>query len=157
MSRVPTDPEKAALSGSGTLSPTSAPVPEEGRPASAVTSYLEIEPDVRKERRPTFSAPEKPPNSASGLSTNANGSSADVGATLKSVGSQKRRRRTITRGSRRGFNPTDDLLSRLEAEELLNLTQGTLVQFPYHWLSVEETNGNWLFQVDQVAPLQIYN
>ncbi|KAK0616265.1 hypothetical protein B0T14DRAFT_243475 [Immersiella caudata] len=159
ISRVPTDPEKAALSGSGTLSPTSVPVPEDGRPASAVTSYLEVEPDIRKERRPTFSTPEKPPNSASGLSLNgfANGSSADVGGTLKSVGSQKRRRRTITRGSRRGFNPTDDLLSRAEAEELLNLTQGTLVQFPYHWLSVEETNGNWLFQVDQVAPLQIYN
>ncbi|KAK0644509.1 hypothetical protein B0T16DRAFT_197818 [Cercophora newfieldiana] len=158
---APTDPEKAALSvGSGTLSPTSVPMTEEGRPASAVTSYLEVEPDLRKERRPTFSTPERPTNSASGLSTNgyaANGSATEAGGTLKSVGSQKRRRRTITRGSRRGFNPADEPLSRADAEELLNLTQGTLVQFPYDWLHVEETNGNWLFQVDQVAPLQIYN
>jgi len=152
----PADPEKAGLS-SGTLSPTSAPIVEDGRPSSAVTSHLEVEPGVRRERRPTFSTPDKPPNSASGTSANGmlNGSALETGGTFKSVGSQKRRRRTITRGSRRGFNPTDDLLSRLEAEELLNLTQGTLVQFPYDWLHVEETNGNWLFQVDQVAPLQI--
>ncbi|KAK4142077.1 uncharacterized protein C8A04DRAFT_30335 [Dichotomopilus funicola] len=94
------------------------------------------------------------------------------------IGSQKRRRRATTRSGRppRFFGATaggggvggpatggggggvglgDELLSKGEAEEMLLLTQGTLVQFPYDWLVVEETNGNWLFQVDQVAPLAI--
>ncbi|KAK5661666.1 hypothetical protein OQA88_9766 [Cercophora sp. LCS_1] len=164
LSQVPTDSEKLAVpAGLGTLSPTSAVV-EDGRPASAATSnFLEVGPGTRKERRPTFSTPDKPErpsHSAGGGSSNhlaVNGSALEIGGTIKSVGSQRRRRRAATRSSRRGFNPTDDLLSRVEAEELLNLTQGTLVQFPYDWLAVEETNGNWLFQVDQVAPLQIYN
>ncbi|KAK0702589.1 hypothetical protein B0T21DRAFT_299717 [Apiosordaria backusii] len=105
-----------------------------------------------RERRTTFSNQEKPPktgdSTASAANTDANG--------VKPVGSQRRpRRRATTRGSRKGFNPTEDLLGRADAEELLNLTQGALVQFPYDWLVVEETNGNWLFQVDQVAPLAI--
>ncbi len=71
-------------------------------------------------------------------------------------GSVKKRRRATTRGSRRGFQgSTDELLSRTDAEGLLQLMQGQLVQFPYDWLLVEEGNGNWLYQVDQVAPLQI--
>lgn len=115
-----------------------------------------LKPDDPRERRPTFSTPEghdRPPNSAGGASST--GLATDAGGTVKSVGSTKRRRRAATRSSRRGFNPADELLSRGESEELLNMTQGTLVQFPYDWLVVEETNGNWLFQVDQVAPLQI--
>ena len=35
------------------------------------------------------------------------------------------------------------------------LVQGNLVVFPYDWLVKEELNSNWLYQVDQVAPLQI--
>ncbi|KAK4654322.1 Phospholipase D1 [Podospora pseudocomata] len=109
-----------------------------------------------RERRATFSNQEKPPktgdSTASAANTDANGNS------VKPVGSQRRpRRRTTTRGSRKGFSPTDDMLNRVDAEELLTMTQGALVQFPYDWLVVEETNGNWLFQVDQVAPLAIYN
>ena len=157
-----TDREKlAAAAGFGTLSPASIPVFEDGRPPSAATSRLDVGSDTRKERRPTFSTPERPdrpPNSSGGLSANGvylNGSTSEIGGTIKSAGSQRRRRRAATRSSRRGFSATEDMLSRLEAEELLNLTQGTLVQFPYDWLVVEETNGNWLFQVDQVAPLQI--
>ncbi|KAK0708372.1 hypothetical protein B0H67DRAFT_556868 [Lasiosphaeris hirsuta] len=155
---TPADPEKAgaaARGSGGTLSPTSLPVLEENRPPSANN----LRPESRKERRPTFSTPDKPPNSSSGGygSGFTMGSTTEAGGTMKSVGSQKRRRRAPTRGSRRGFNMVDEVLPRAEAEELLNMTQGTLVQFPYDWLVVEETNGNWLFQVDQVAPLQIYN
>ncbi|KAL3424582.1 Phospholipase D1-like protein 2 [Phlyctema vagabunda] len=73
------------------------------------------------------------------------------------VGSQRRRRRGTTKGSRKGFSASDDLLSPQEAEELLDLVQGHLVAFPYDWLIKEELNSNWLYQVDQVAPLQIYD
>jgi phospholipase D1/2 len=115
----------------------------------------------RRERRLTVSTQEKPPRTSgsagSGVNANGGGNMTTDGqqANVKVEGSQRRRRRATTRGSRRGFNATEELLSRAEAEELLNMTQGTLVQFPYDWLVVEETNGNWLFQVDQVAPLAI--
>jgi len=46
-------------------------------------------------------------------------------------------------------------MSRHEAEELLSMVQGHLVVFPYDWLHKEEAGSNWLYQVDQVAPLQI--
>ena len=42
-----------------------------------------------------------------------------------------------------------------DAEELMKMTQGHLVQFPYDWLLTEEHNGNWGYQVDGVAPLAI--
>ncbi|KAK1750836.1 phospholipase D1 [Echria macrotheca] len=158
---IPTDPEKIE-GGGGALNPN-LNAGEDIRPSSAATSWLEVGHDARKERRPTFSTPDRPdmpPNSSGGGSASGvflNGSTTEVGGTVKSVGSQRRRQRAATRSSRRGFSSADEILSRAEAEELLNLMQGTLVQFPYDWLLVEETNGNWLFQVDQVAPLQIYN
>jgi phospholipase D1/2 len=74
---------------------------------------------------------------------------------ITNQGSQKKRRRGTTKGSRKGFSASDDLLSRADAEELLSLVQGHLVVFPYDWLCREELNSNWLYQVDQVAPLQI--
>lgn len=144
------DPEKRAAAAEGDRE-------EEPRPDSAGKTTPE-------KRRTTFSDPEKPPMTAeSGVSSttaaassppNNNGSS--NGEKQQTQGQpQKRRRRATTRGSRRGFSATDEVLGRQEAEDLMGLTQGTLVQFPYDWLLVEETNGNWLFQVDQVAPLQI--
>ncbi|CAG9949719.1 unnamed protein product [Clonostachys rosea f. rosea IK726] len=102
-----------------------------------------LEPEKKRERRTTFSTLEKP--SSKDLH---NGSPAPVG-------SVKRRRRATTKGSRRGFT-IDDMPTRAEAEELMKLTQGHLVQFPYDWLLTEETNGNWGYQVDGVAPLSIY-
>ncbi|RKF54655.1 Phospholipase D1 [Erysiphe neolycopersici] len=68
-----------------------------------------------------------------------------------------RRRRRTTRGSRKTYSASDDLLSIPDCEELLSLVQGNLVNFPYDWLVKEEVNSNWLYQVDQVAPLQIYD
>jgi phospholipase D1/2 len=70
------------------------------------------------------------------------------------MGSVRRRRRATTKGSRRGFT-IEDMPSRADAEELMNMTQGHLVQFPYDWLLTEEHNGNWGYQVDGVAPLVI--
>ncbi|KAL2162413.1 hypothetical protein VTH06DRAFT_7326 [Thermothelomyces fergusii] len=116
-----------------------------------------------RERRATFSSQEKPlrPGTsmgpANGNGSPTPGSNGAEGSNGKPGGSQKRRRRATTRSSRPRFCATEEVLSRAEAEELLMLTQGPLVQFPYDWLVVEETNGNWLFQVDQVAPLAIYD
>lgn len=96
-----------------------------------------------RDRRTTFSPTEKePPTRERSASAQQN------------HGSAKRRRRATTRGSRRGPLP-DDFLTRAEAEELLNMVQGHLVNFPYDWLATEEQNGNWGYQVDGVAPLQI--
>ncbi|KAH8602252.1 hypothetical protein B0O99DRAFT_135548 [Bisporella sp. PMI_857] len=76
-------------------------------------------------------------------------------------GSVRRRRRgTMNRGLapfQNLFSGSDDLLSQKDADELLSLVQGHLVVFPYHWLVAEELNSNWLYPVDMVAPLQIYN
>jgi phospholipase D1/2 len=149
------DPEKRAASGEGDH-----PFPsmEETRSNSPNNNRLDV--NTRKERRTTFSDPEKPPMTAtSGYSSTSTPNNYNNNNTnnneRQQAAPQKRRRRATTRGSRRGFSATDEVLSRQEAEELLGLTQGVLVQFPYDWLLVEETNGNWLFQVDQVAPLQI--
>ncbi|KAG8676984.1 Phospholipase D1 [Fusarium poae] len=97
-----------------------------------------------RERRTTFSTLEKP-------------SSRDTNAPPPGqFGSVKRRRRATTKNSRRGFS-IDDMPNRGQAEELLNMVQGNIVQFPYDWLLTEEQNGNWGYQVDGVAPLAIYN
>ncbi|KAH8887738.1 phospholipase D [Thozetella sp. PMI_491] len=158
-----TDPEKAnglpaRSDHDGGITPFPA-IEEDVRPVTETNNKLELKPDGRRERRTTFSSLDKPPNSAGGVSANGaqfTGPEEGDHHAMKPAGSQRRRRRTTTRGSRRGANPpVEDLLGRAEAEELLNMTQGALVQFPYDWLVTEETNGNWLFQVDQVAPLQI--
>ncbi|KAF2718785.1 phospholipase D [Polychaeton citri CBS 116435] len=71
---------------------------------------------------------------------------------------QQRRRRATTKSSARppGLHP-EEVLGREEAEELLKLVQGHLVQWPYDWLEKEEKTGNWLYNIDQIAPLEIYD
>ncbi|KAH6899655.1 hypothetical protein B0T10DRAFT_1654 [Thelonectria olida] len=109
------------------------------------TKFLEPQPSTRdRERRTTFSTLEKP----SSRETNV--------PPPGQIGSVKRRRRATTKNSRRGFT-IDDMPTRAHAEDLLNMVQGNLVQFPYDWLLTEEQNGNWGYQVDGVAPLAIYN
>ncbi len=44
-----------------------------------------------------------------------------------------RRRRAGTRGSRREFRASDDVIDRADAEVLMKLTQGHLVVWPYDW------------------------
>lgn len=158
------DPEKRAAA----VEDSQSNVEDHPRADSAEAPRLDVPSKPLEKRRTTFSDPEKPPMTAeSGVSSttatapspsNPNTSSPnktdEKQPQQQQQQPQKRRRRATTRGSRRGFS-ADEVLGRQEAEELMNLTQGTLVQFPYDWLLVEETNGNWLFQVDQVAPLQI--
>ncbi|KAK2757869.1 Phospholipase D1 [Arachnomyces sp. PD_36] len=69
----------------------------------------------------------------------------------------KRRRRATTRGSRREFQASDDIIGMGEAEDLLNMVQGHLILWPYEWLEREEQGGNWLYTLDQISPLEIYN
>jgi phospholipase D1/2 len=95
----------------------------------------------KRERRTTFS-------------TEKSGSRGNVSHSPGQGGSVRRRRRATTKGSRRGFS-IEDMPSRADSEELLKMVQGHLVQFPYDWLLTEETNGNWGYQVDGVAPLAI--
>ncbi|KAL2206132.1 phospholipase D [Sarocladium strictum] len=110
---------------------------------STHSKFLEPTPSHKdRERRTTFSTMDKPTS----RETNS-GPSGQFGST-------RRRKRGTTKGSRRGFS-IDDMPSPADAEELLKLVQGNLVQFPYDWLLTEEQNGNWGYQVDGVSPLAI--
>lgn len=68
---------------------------------------------------------------------------------------QKRRRRATTRGSRREFHASDDIINKSDATELMHKVQGALVTWPYDWLAKEEQGGNWLYSIDGLAPLEI--
>ncbi|KAL2816827.1 hypothetical protein BDW59DRAFT_135407 [Aspergillus cavernicola] len=70
--------------------------------------------------------------------------------------SRRRRRRATTMGSKRDFT-TDEVMDKQRAEELLNEVQGHLILWPYDWLEKEEQGGNWLYTLDQISPLEIYN
>ena len=48
-------------------------------------------------------------------------------------GSTSRRRRTVTRGSRREFRASDGVIDLRHADELLHMTQGHLIAWPYDW------------------------
>ena len=67
----------------------------------------------------------------------------------------RRRRRGNTRGSRREFSSNDQVMDRKTAESLLCMIQGHLVVWPYDWLITEAEGGNWLYSIDQIAPLEI--
>ncbi|KAL3470200.1 hypothetical protein BJX99DRAFT_56076 [Aspergillus californicus] len=70
--------------------------------------------------------------------------------------SRRRRRRATTLGSKRDFT-SDEVLDKQRAEDLLNQVQGHLILWPYDWLEKEEQGGNWLYTLDQISPLEIYN
>lgn len=93
------------------------------------------------------------PFSASTQTTLAADSGA-AGPTLNVQPSVRRRRRN-TRSSRREFHATDDLLDKETAEMMLERVQGHLVVWPYDWLIKAEDAGNWLYSIDQLAPIEI--
>lgn len=70
---------------------------------------------------------------------------------------KRSRRRATTKSSTRAFNAGDaeQLLDKEDARKLLEMVQGHLVVWPYDWLEAEESNGGWLYSVDQIAPLEI--
>ena len=120
------DPEKAAAASS--------PDPEKINAASPdldkVTST-----NTRRSRTITFSniihSNHNDPNHApETTATQSNPADKDV----QRQNSQKRRRRTATRSSARISGPPEVILTKDEGEELLKLTQGHLVLWPYDWL-----------------------
>jgi phospholipase D1/2 len=72
---------------------------------------------------------------------------------------KRSRRRATTKSSNRAFSAADldAMLAKEDARTLLGLVQGHLVLWPYDWLETEEKGGGWLYNVDQIAPLEIYN
>ncbi|PNS19155.1 hypothetical protein CAC42_1891 [Sphaceloma murrayae] len=108
----------------------------------------------RRSRTITFSAAkvENDPNDApETTATQSNSANATKDAEAK------RRRRATTRSSMRPTILPEEVLEKEDAEELLKLIQGHLVLWPYEWLEKEERGGNWLYNIDQLAPLEIYN
>jgi phospholipase D1/2 len=61
------------------------------------------------------------------------GYSGTLNTNVTQSGSTSRRRRTMTRGSRREFHASDGVIDLRHAEELLGLTRGHLIAFPYDW------------------------
>ena len=144
--------EKAAMRRSDEAPSPVQPTGDETFPSLDSTLLNSSTADAEKSsqptaRRATFSSSTPPDRDRTGTASTQNGSA--------NQGSVKKRRRGTTKGSRKGFSASDDLLTPQDAEELLSLVQGHLVFFPYDWLIKEELNSNWLYQVDQVAPLQI--
>ena len=53
------------------------------------------------------------------------------------------------------FKASDEIMPTDEALQLLGAVQGHLIVWPYEWLAKEEAGGNWLYSIDQLAPLEI--
>ena len=121
------------------LPPGDIPFPALEQQPTHTTRFLD---PLKEKRRTTFLPSEKPASRDTSGSVHGN------------VGSMRRRRRGTTKTSRRGL-VFEDVLSRDEAEELLGLTRGNLVQFPYDWLVTEESNANWGYHLDGMAPISI--
>ncbi|KAK5168167.1 Phospholipase D1 [Saxophila tyrrhenica] len=88
-------------------------------------------------------------------SENVNNASETTATQSNPMGSQKRRRRGTTKSN--GRPTVEEVMGREEAEALLNMIQGHLVLWPHEWLEKEERGGNWLYNIDQLAPLEIYD
>ncbi|KAK6359005.1 Phospholipase D1 [Orbilia brochopaga] len=85
------------------------------------------------------------------------GASVTNGSSVGPAQSVRRRKRAGTRSSRREFHASDDIVDKDVAEELLSLIQGHLVVWPYEWLITEAEGGNWLYSIDQLAPIELYD
>jgi phospholipase D1/2 len=120
--------------------PAAPPVPEDDpyNPASATSN-------APRTRNVTITEPTKAPNSTN-FSSHRN-----------TMGSKRSRRRATTKSSTRAFHATDadSMLEKADAKMLMDLVQGHLVLWPYDWLETEEKGGGWLYNVDQIAPLEI--
>ncbi|KAK1078849.1 Phospholipase D1 [Friedmanniomyces endolithicus] len=82
-------------------------------------------------------------------------SGSNAGFLQHSASQTKQRKRRGTAG--RSIGAMEEVLGREEAEDLMGLVQGTVVLWPYDWLEREERGGNWLYNIDQLAPLEIYD
>ncbi|BFZ63974.1 Phospholipase D1 [Saitoella coloradoensis] len=67
-----------------------------------------------------------------------------------------RRRAGTLRRSDLGWT-TEDLSDRESMKKMLGELRGHLVQWPTQWLIKEDEAGNWLYPVDRLPPLEIYD
>ena len=122
--------------------------------------------DLTRQRTITISEPskEKDPRSITPNSVNSKESPPlGVTSTVETSGprnsgtQKKRRRRGTMRSTHRPFHAddVDMLLDKHDAEELLKLVQGHLVVWPYDWLCEADEKGQFVYAVDQLAPLEI--
>ncbi|KAF2151473.1 phospholipase D [Myriangium duriaei CBS 260.36] len=129
------------------------PSADPGKSASTPDPEKAGQQQTRRSRAITFSGVHTDdPNDApetTATQSNPTGNTADAAT--------KRRRRATTRASMRFTSIPDEVLSKDDAEELMELVQGHLVLWPYEWLEKEEKGGNWLYNIDQIAPLEIYD
>lgn len=118
------------------------PAPPPEPPAPATTDFAT---PYSRNRTVTISEPQHPAQQA--------------GATPNRSSTKRSRRRATTKSSNRAFHAADldAMLAKEDARTLLGLVQGHLVLWPYDWLETEEKGGGWLYNVDQIAPLEIYN
>ena len=103
-------------------------------------------PDAPRARNVTITEPLKHSSTAPNFSSHRN-----------TMGSKRSRRRATTKSSTRAFHAGDaeSMLAKEDAKTLMDLVQGHLVLWPYEWLESEERGGGWLYNVDQIAPLEI--
>ncbi|KAF3007611.1 Phospholipase D1 [Curvularia kusanoi] len=129
-------PMNASLPDRTFTFPAAPPVPQDDTYA----------PDAPRARNVTISEPTK---TAGG----------NFSAHRNTVSSKRSRRRATTKSSTRAFHASDaeSMLGKEDSKLLMDLVQGHLVLWPYEWLEKEEMGGGWLYNVDQIAPLEIYN
>ena len=103
-------------------------------------------PDAPRARNVTITEPLKHSSTAPNFTSHRN-----------TMGSKRSRRRATTKSSTRAFHASDaeSMLAKEDAKTLMDLVQGHLVLWPYEWLESEERGGGWLYNVDQIAPLEI--
>ncbi|KAJ5469469.1 Phospholipase D1 [Penicillium diatomitis] len=145
LSKAATEPAELVVSpGTETMSPT------DEKP-SKVTTEPQIPNPATNEDGRTAEDSEKP-------RTNSGPVDYSEAINLNSASqSRRRRRRATTIGSKGGIHASEDVLDKTRAEDLLNKVQGHLIMWPYDWLEKEEQGGNWLYALDQISPLEIYN
>jgi phospholipase D1/2 len=138
------------------VSPMNANLPDRTYtfPAAPPDPTTEPSTDLPRHRNVTISEPLKePPREPSKTSPQPASSFPQRTSTRRS------RRRATTKSSTRAFHASDSdaMLGKEDAKSLMDLVQGHLVLWPYEWLEKEEQGGGWLYNVDQIAPLEIYN
>lgn len=141
-----TDPEKQMLELGRRKQSNQAQVEDEkGEPEGRVSSVSQL----NEQSSPVSShdALELP------LRNSSHGSGKPI--TPQTTQTQRRRRATTKGASSKPTHNVDEVLSKDDAEEMVKNIQGTLVSWPYDWLIREEAGGNWLYNIDQIAPLEI--
>ena len=125
--------------------PAAPPIPDND-PYNPLNSH---NPDAPRARNVTINEPLKHSSTAPPAN--------NFSSHRNTMGSKRSRRRATTKSSTRAFHASDadSMLNKEDSKMLMDLVQGHLVLWPYEWLESEERGGGWLYNVDQIAPLEI--